>query len=106
MCRNYNIDKTHRKAARVNENSKYCSEKCAREFWEFVASKLRDSDEPSMGGALSRAEAAMLLHSVKTAEGLHALGEKPKLPVEEGRDPGKHLCFSISELSLTLSRTP
>lgn len=96
MCRNWNIDKSHRKAARVNENSKYCSEKCASDYWAFVVSKLRDSNEPSVGGALSKAEAAMLLHSVKTAEGLHALGQKPKLPVEEGRDPGKQISLHLN----------
>jgi COMPASS component SPP1 len=105
MCRNWNIDNTHRKAARVNEYSKYCSDKCLVEFWQFVYDKFRDDNEPSKGGALNREEVGMILHAVGTAAGLHALGKKPTLPVEPGRDPGRCLCRS-NFILLTLSRSP
>ncbi|KAE8450250.1 hypothetical protein EG329_006678 [Mollisiaceae sp. DMI_Dod_QoI] len=89
MCRYYNVDKTHRKAARVNENSKYCSDECGNKFFEYVFSKVRVDDAPSLGGELNQKEAATLLHSVKNAAEFHALGKKPQLPVEEDHDPNR-----------------
>ncbi|KAF8864628.1 hypothetical protein BDZ45DRAFT_669394 [Acephala macrosclerotiorum] len=89
MCRYYNVDKTHRKAARVNDNSKYCSDKCNNDFWAYVASRVRKDDAPSMGGALNTKEVSMIMGSIKTAANFHALGKKPRLPVKEGANPNR-----------------
>ncbi|PVH88897.1 hypothetical protein DL98DRAFT_565742 [Cadophora sp. DSE1049] len=84
ICRYINCDNGCRRAARVNENSKYCSEEHLNAFFEWCYNKLRGDDAPSMGGALNRQEVADLLTSISTAEELHDLGKKPKLTIEEG----------------------
>lgn len=89
MCRYYNVDNTHRVAARVNDGSKYCSDECNQKFWLFVQSKIRKDNAPSIGGALNQEEFGTLLHSAGSAATFHALGEKPTLPKEEGRDECK-----------------
>ncbi|TAQ85947.1 hypothetical protein B7494_g5713 [Chlorociboria aeruginascens] len=90
MCRYYNVDGC-RKAARVTQDppSKYCSDEHKKMFWEFVRSKVRDDDKPSMGGALNRGEVADILHQCPTAAEIHALGTKPRLPLKEGADPDR-----------------
>jgi COMPASS component SPP1 len=90
MCRCNNIPTIKcRKAARVTSEppSKYCSDEHARDFWEFVASKVRKDDAPSIGGALNQNEVRDLLAACKTAEDFHKLGQKPRLPKKEGADP-------------------
>lgn len=94
MCRYYNVDKTHRKAARINANeqSKYCNRACGQKFYNFVMTKIaRQDDAPSMGGALSAKEIASLILATngKITE-IHKLGEKPRLHVAEGHDPSTY----------------
>ncbi|KAH7336233.1 hypothetical protein BKA65DRAFT_403055 [Rhexocercosporidium sp. MPI-PUGE-AT-0058] len=84
ICRYINCDNGCRKGARVNQNSKYCSEEHLNMFFEWCYTKLRGDDVPSMGGALNRQEVADLLTSISTAEELHDLGKKPRLAIEEG----------------------
>jgi COMPASS component SPP1 len=90
MCRVNNVPTIKcRKAARVamDPPSKYCSDECAHKFWEFVASKVRKDDAPSIGGALNFKEVGQLLAEAPTAAEFHKLGQKPRLPVKEGADP-------------------
>jgi COMPASS component SPP1 len=79
-----------RKAARVTSEppSKYCSDEHARDFWDFVASKVRKDDAPSIGGALNQTEVRDLLAACKNVDDFHKLGRKPRLPKKEGADPG------------------
>ncbi|KAJ5051849.1 uncharacterized protein L3040_001619 [Drepanopeziza brunnea f. sp. 'multigermtubi'] len=89
ICRYSNCDNGCRKAARVNETSKYCSEEHLNAFFEWCYKKLRGDDAPSMGSALNRQEVADLLTSISTVEELHALGKKPRLAVAEGTNPDR-----------------
>ncbi|KAE9380042.1 hypothetical protein N431DRAFT_448859 [Stipitochalara longipes BDJ] len=92
MCRCNNVPTIQcRKAARVamEPPSKYCSDECAYLFWKFVASRVRTDDAPSLGGALNFKEVGQLLKEAPTAETFHKLGQKPRLPVKEGADPGR-----------------
>lgn len=90
MCRYNNVDKSHRRAARANDNSKYCSKECGSKTIAYYLFLLRKDDDPSMGGALNLKEVAMLLSSVKNASDFHALGSKPRLLLNKVLD-GKFL---------------
>lgn len=98
LCRFNNCNEGCRKAARVNDNSKYCSEEHKEAFWNFVYDKLRVDDAPSMGGALSRQEVADILTSVENVEELHALGRKPRLAVQAPVDSSKHRTIVENDL--------
>ena len=98
MCRYYNVGTflkkpACRKAARVTSDppSKYCSDEHKDAFWDFVASRVRQDNEPSKGGTLNRAEVYAILKQCKTMDEFRALGQKPRLPKKEGADPGKLL---------------
>lgn len=93
ICRLYNIDQGCRRPARVNDNpphqpSKYCSEDHKTTFWANIWNMLREDNEPSKGGALSRGEVTALLMACPNYEAFNALGSKPKLS-DVDRDPGK-----------------
>ena len=96
MCRYFNVANC-RKAARVTDDppSKYCSDEHRTLFWLHFKSLLRQDDEPSMGGALNIYEAGSILKQSKTADRLHDMGKKPKLPLKEGADSSETnlLCF-------------
>jgi hypothetical protein len=88
MCRYFNVGLFRkdrhpcRKGARVSDNppSKYCCDEHRDAFWKWVGeNKLRKDREPSLGGALNRGEAFAIMHQAKTAEKLHALGQRPTL---------------------------
>lgn len=96
MCRYYCVGiwtddpNPCRKAARVGDDlpSKYCSVEHKNAFFKYFANDhVRHDDEPSRGGRLNAGEVGWLLSQVMTADELHHLGEKPKLPVKEGGDP-------------------
>lgn len=99
MCRFGNVGRhlgngtACRKAARVTlaVPSKYCSDEHKMAFWKFIKSQVREDKEPSKGGALNQDEVGWLLAQTKTADEIHALGEKPRLPQKEESDPGKLL---------------
>ncbi|PBP20717.1 PHD transcription factor [Diplocarpon rosae] len=83
ICRYINCNNGCRRAARVNQTSKYCSERHLNAFFEWCYKKLRGDDAPSMGSALNRQEVADLLVSISTVEELHALGKKPRLAITD-----------------------
>jgi COMPASS component SPP1 len=96
MCRYFNVgtflnQPACRKAARVTMDppNMYCSDEHQNAFWVFVAARARQSNEPSKGGALNRAEIYTLLKQCKNVAEFQALGGKPRLPRKEGDDPGK-----------------
>jgi COMPASS component SPP1 len=98
MCRYGNVGRhlgipECRKAARVTMEppSKYCSEDHRLQFWLFVKSQVRDDAEPSKGGALNQDEVGWILNQCKTAEEIHILGAKPKLPKKEDTDPSEYI---------------
>ncbi|KAH8597930.1 hypothetical protein B0O99DRAFT_540053 [Bisporella sp. PMI_857] len=96
MCRYFNVGNflgtpACRKQARVTLDppSKYCSDEHRDAFWEFVKSRVRDDDRPSMGGSLNQKEIGWILKQRGTAKEVHALGEKPRLPKKEDADPNR-----------------
>ena len=110
ICRLYNINKTCRRPARVNDNpphqpSKYCSEEHKEEFWASVWQMIRKDTAPSKGGALNRGELAALLRACPTHEAFHQLGQKPKLP-DADRDPGKSRTRKMCDMHLTRLEHP
>jgi COMPASS component SPP1 len=89
-----------RKAARVSDNppSKYCSDEHRDAFWVFVRYHLcRQDDEPSRGGRLNVGEVGWILSQCKSVEEIHALGQKPKLPVKDGADSSRCQCQLVAQ---------
>lgn len=71
--------------------SKYCSEKCCEDFWDWVKLKcLRQDGEPSRGGVLNVAEFEALVEA--SGGDIHVFrrfGKKPRLP-RDPSNPGKN----------------
>jgi COMPASS component SPP1 len=84
LCRWANIHKKFpkipdcSKPARVEINSKYCSEAHGIAFWKFVANvALRQTMDPSNGGVMNTQEFSRIVLSTKKLCVLKGLGEKP-----------------------------
>ncbi len=97
LCRNFNIkdangNPTCREPARVTAEppSKYCSDKCKAAFWANFKTRLRQDNDPSVGGALNIFEVARIFKEKKTLSEFQKLGQKPRLLRKEETDPSKY----------------